>query len=290
MNEVSPSNKKSVFKRRVSLPTWSVVAGVVFVLLLLAMVWWQPWVTKLTANTRTVQVTGEATVKSEPDEFQFYPTYTSKNSNKQAALTELSKKSDEIVAKLKELGVPESGIKTNASSDNGVYLMTTSFPAPDQSGSMLAVTVTVNTREQAQKVQDYLLTTGATGSVSPMATFSTAKQKELQAQARTAAEKDARAKAEQTAKNLGFKLGAVKTVEDQNGIGMVRPMALDASGPTTVAGSGMAEAGTVGTSTISVAGNAPVTVSSGAVKAVGLSVMPGQDEVTYAVSVTYFVK
>lgn len=280
MSEVAePKNSK--FKAKISLPAWSVIAGVVFVLLLLALAWWQPWAPRLAANSRTVQVTGEATVKSEPDEFQFYPTYTSKNTDKQAALAELTKKSEEIVVKLKALGVPDSGIKTNTSSSNGAIMMTTMYPAPEQTDNMLVVNVTVATRDLAQKVQDYLLTTGSSGTVSPMPTFSTAKQKELQAKARTEAEKDARNKAEQTAKNLGFKLGAVKTVKDQSG----GPILMGAnSSDISVGGAGM-EAGTM-----AVGGGAPVTVSTSAVKAVGLSVMPGQEEVRYSVSVTYFVK
>ncbi len=46
----------------------------------------------------------------------------------------------------------------------------------------------------------------------------------MSAQARDEATKDARTKAEQSAKNLGFKMGAVKSVEDGSGFGDIIPL------------------------------------------------------------------
>src|SRR5690349_17605346 len=43
---------------------------------------------------RTVSVTGEATLEAEPDEYVFYPTYSFKNASKDAALADMTKKSN----------------------------------------------------------------------------------------------------------------------------------------------------------------------------------------------------
>jgi uncharacterized protein YggE len=219
---------------------------------------WRPWENPL-AKERTVAVTGEATLKAAPDEFVFSPSYDFNNADKQTALSELTKKSDELVAKLKALGVADSKIKTNSSGNNyPVYR-----PTGDNSGFTytLQLTITVGTKDLAQKVQDYLVTTAPTGEVSPQANFSDAKRKDLERQARDAATKDARAKADQSAKNLGFKVGLVKTVTDGTGFGgIIYPL-----------------------------------TASGVAKATDLSqpslaIQPGENDLSYTVTVTYYLK
>lgn len=227
----------------------------VIVLMLFA---WRPWQEAPGAADRTVQVTGQAEITAEPDEFVFYPTYQFKNADKSAALADLSKKSDELVAELKKLGVPDSKIKTNAGGfERGTYL-----PEVMDGSTVytLSLTVTVNDRQLAQKVQDYLVGTSPTGSVSPQASFSNAKQKELENKARDEATKDARKKAEQSAENLGYRIGKVKSVSDSSGFGPIRPldsrtMELDASTSTSK-----------------------------------LVLQPGENELSYSVTVTYYIK
>lgn len=228
----------------------AVIAGMLFI--------WKPWQDTISAGSRTIRVSGEATLTATPDEFLFYPTYQFKNEDKQIALDELAKKSDEIVAKLKELGVADNKIKTNS---NGYDL-----PAYGEDESAptysLSLTVTVGKSELAQKVQDYLVTTTPTGSVSPQANFSDKKRKELESKARDEATKEAKAKADQSAKNLGFSLGSVKSVEDGTGFGIFpygeRGIATDSVMPTE--------------------------------KTTQLSIQPGENELNYSVTVTYFVK
>ena len=183
---------------------------VVIVVAMLAV--WQPWRPMARASDRTISVTGTATVKATPDQYVFSPSYSFTNSNKQTALADLTAKSDQIVKKLKALGVSDKDIKTNASgyADYGYYM-------PIYRGGNtynLSVTVTIADATLAQKVQDYLVTTAPAGEVTPTVSFSTAKQTELQRQARDKAERDARAQADQSASNLGFSIGAVKSVTD----------------------------------------------------------------------------
>lgn len=216
---------------------------------------WKPWVPKTT--DRTIEVNGQATVSARPDEFLFYPSYHFSNSNKQTALFELAAKSEQLVSELKKLGVADKDIKTNSSG--------WSYPIYDGGSDKtptytLSLTVTVDSDELAQKVQDYLVTTEPIGGVSPQATFSEQKRKEVEDKARDQATKDARKKADQSAKNLGFRLSSVKTVNDGSGFGGIIPfaersMAADIANPEA-----------------------------------SLSLQPGENELTYTVTVTYFIK
>lgn len=231
-----------------------IIAAVLLLIILGMFALWRPW--EAGGDDRTISVTGQATVKATPDEFVFYPTYEFKNADKQAALAQLTKKSDEVVAAIKKLGVADGGIKTNSDGyDSPVYKDDRSTPA-----YTLRLTVTVGNKELAQKVQDYLVSTTPSGAVTPQPAFSEAKRKELESKARDDATKDARSKAEQSAKNLGFGIGSVKTVSDGSGFGV-----------------GIMPAGR---------GAMDTAVSSPP----QLTLQPGENELSYSVSVTYFVR
>jgi uncharacterized protein YggE len=258
MSEDTASLKPAKNRVNVSLDLRIVVA-VLLVTILAMLFMWKPWTTTGVSD-RTVEVTGEATVKAEPDEFVFYPTYQYKSTDKDAALAEATKKHDEVIKKLKELGVADNKIKSDTSGfDREIYMS-----APDRVDSTSyssTITITVDSREMAQKVQDYLVTTTPTGSVSPQATFSDAKRKELESKARDEATKDARAKAEQSGKNLGFKVGKVKTVTDGSGFSGIEP----AMGRTLIAEDSMSSD-------------------------MKLSIQPGENELSYTVTVVYYVR
>jgi hypothetical protein len=157
--------------------------------------------------------------------------------------------------------VNDNQIKTNADGyARGIY-----FPSSDsgQSTYTLSINITVNSKDLAQKVQDYLITTSPSGAITPFSSFSKTKQNQLQLQARDAAEIDARDKAVKSAKNLGFKLGAVKTISDTNGFGVIEPLLEKGANSTDIA---QPSAGS------------------------GISVRPGQNDINYQISVTYFIK
>lgn len=242
-------------------PRFNLDLKIVVVILLLVIVamliLWKPWVGS-SAGDRTIEVTGTATVKAEPDEYVFNPSYEFSSTDKDKALKDLTAKSDVVVAELKKLGVADSKIKTNAADYGRGY-----FPVVEdgQSTYSLSLTVTVTNKELAQKVQDYLVTTSPSGQVTPLPNFSTTKQKELEAQARTEAEKDARAKAEQSAKNIGFKLGKVKSISDATGFGDVVPLRqTDSSGQDAL------------------------------VAPAQLTLQPGENELSYSVTAVYYIK
>lgn len=264
-----PAVSNTKYKKNLNIDFRILCVFLLFIILVIIF-FWRPWLKNFNANSRTVQVTGQATVKSTPDEFVFYPSYTSKSTDNQTAITELSKKSDELISKLKTFGISADNIKTNASSANGKYMVTNMYPMPEpKASSTLQLTIIATSKEQAQKVQDYLLTTDASGVASPSAVFSEAKLKDMQTKATDEATKDARKKAEQLAANLGFKLGAVKTIEDQ-AIGGIMPLQAKSSQAVEESGASSVSLDTIGNS--------------------GLVIMPGQDELNYNINVTYFIK
>jgi uncharacterized protein YggE len=249
-------------KKRLSIPLDARTVIIFLLLVIVGMIIaWKPWHKPPQNTDRTVQVTGQSTIKADPDEFVFSPSYDFKNANKQAALDALAKKSDDIVSQLKKLGVADNQIKTNADGyARGIY-----FPSTDsgQSTYTLSVNITVDSKDLAQKVQDYLATTAPNGAVTPFSSFSKTKQAQLQSQARDAAEIDARDKAAKSAKNLGFKLGAVKAISETNGFGVIEPLLEKGANSSDIA---QPSAGS------------------------GISVQPGQNDINYQISVTYYIK
>lgn len=246
---------------KISLDVKQLIIGALALTILIMLIVWKPWHGSV-AGDRTVKVTGEAVVKAEPDEFVFHPSYQFKNASQDTALADLTKKSDELLTKLKELGVAANKIKTNTNGNNYSY-----FKNPDNSITYsLSLTVTAENKNLAEQVQEYLATTQPLGGVSPQANFSQALRKKLEAEARDEATKDARAKADQSASNLGFKVAKVKSVEDGAGFGDVVPLASR--------GAALAFDGS--------ASSAPETIK--------LGIQAGENEVNYSVTVTYFVR
>jgi uncharacterized protein YggE len=255
-NNPSPERNKLSFALDLRIV---VVLLVVVIIAMLAL--WRPWsASGVDAHTRTVNVRGEASLSAEPDEFVFYPTYEFTDSDKQTALNKLSNKTDEIVNKLKGLGVPSSKIKTNSNDYSAKFYRP--IDEPDSGNSYtLQLTITTSSKELAQKVQDYLATTAPSGTVSPQASFSDTRRKQLENQARTKATQDARNKADQMARDLGFSVKAVKSVADNSGFGGVIPLA-----------------------------EGRATMSAPASDTKQLTVQPGENELTYTVEVTYYIK
>lgn len=233
-----------------------IVCGLLLVAIIVMLGIWRPWTAPL-SDDRTVQVTGEAKVSAEPDQYVFMPTYTFEDADKAKALLQATAKSDEVITKLKELGVKDSDIKADTTNYEKYYY----FDRERNVNSYnLQFTVTAHSRDEAQKIQDYLISTTPTGSVSPQATFSDEKHKDLETEARNKATQDARAKADQSASNLGFKIAKVKSVTDDAGFGGMPyggAITLDAAATSTRA---------------------------------SLPVQPGENELSYSVTVVYFVR
>lgn len=239
-----------------SFNVWWLVGFMAATILAMLLIW-RPW-QGVSSTNRTVTVSGSTTIEAVPDEFVFSPSWQFKGADKAAALKDASTKSDSVVAELKKLGVADKDIKTNTGGWDGYYYFDRE---QNQHVYMLNVTATVRDRGEAQKVQDYLVTTEPTGQVSPQATFSKSLQKKLEQQGRSEATKDARAKADEMAQNLGFTVGKVVTITDNGQSGGVYPMPA------------------LGTSAMD-----------SSVKTLELAVQPGQNEITYTVQVVYTIR
>lgn len=263
MDEAQPGQTQPT-KHRVSFNVdlrWVVIVLLLAIAGLIAA--WQPWKSSTPAGSRTIKVSGEATVKAEPDRFIFSPTYTITNSDREAALDAMAERTAELTAGLKTIGIKDSQIKSNIDSYSRGIMPEPEKPGGATSSYSLQLTVTVDERSQAQKVQDYLATTAPTGVITPYASFSDSKRKQLESQARDLATKDARTKADQSAANLGFKVGEVKSVADGNGFD-------NGCGPGGIC---LAEDRAIAPS------------GSG-----HINVQPGENELRYTVSVEYFVE
>lgn len=190
---------------------------------------WQPWDQAVSANTRKITVTGTASTEATPDQYQFSPMWT------RDTTAEITALNDQIITKLKELGVKDTQIKNNASRYGSpeVYY---SAPADGKQKTTLSITITVKDKDLAQKIQDYLVSTNPSGSITPYPSFSSSKQKELQVKLRAEATKDAKQKAEQTADGLGAKVG--KVIEISEGAsGGFYPMPIAVSDTSAVSSS-----------------------------------------------------
>lgn len=233
---------------------------VLLVAVLGLLLWSQPWKgSGGTDTTRKITVAGEATIKAEPDEYLFTPYFEAKGTEQEPIKKDLNDKANAAVKKLKELGIEDSKIKIDSSSYDYWFF------EPGQEGTLtVTVQVTVSDKAKAQEVQDYFTTLDLKGQLTPQATFSKSKQKELEAQATDEAAKDAKSKAEKQATLVGAKVG--KVIEISQGSMGGYPMPMMAT----------AESGAM-------ARDAKLEVSA-------LPVMAGENEFNWSVSVTYELK
>lgn len=198
--------------------TWTMVIIIVLVATNVAsLLVWKPWQEKVSA-ARKITMSGEAIIKTEPDEYILAPYFEFTNANRAKATEQLAAQSTTITAKLKELGVSDVQIK---SSTNGYDRFYNTVPGdPTANTLQLQYNITVGSKDLAQKVQDYLLTMEPKGQLSPMPQFSEQKRKQLESEAREQAMNDAKQKAEKTAKQLDAKVGKALNVSDGAGYGM----------------------------------------------------------------------
>jgi len=235
---------------------WLVLALIIIIGGMLAL--WRPW----QANNagRSVSVSGQATIEAEPDEYVFSPSFELTGSDQNQLTAQISETVDEAVAALKALGVKDSDIKLSAYGGDDYYLYPTGTSGQYRVSANLSVSV--DSLELAQQIQDYLATTKAAGQLTPIAQFSEAKRKELDGQAREQAIADARTKAEQSAVLLNAKLGKVLEVSEAGSWDFI-PMPYAADGREAVTSDSAAA---------------------------GLPVLPGTNDYTYSLNVKFSIR
>ncbi len=225
---------------------------------LATLAWWRPWGAAASTAKRTIQMTGQASMQATPDQYNFYPYFEVQGSSSTDTSKKLAQKTTDVATKLKELGVKEDQIKTtqnNTTTYSAPELMSMPVQSPQSSVSF---TIKVTDKSVAQKIQDYLQSSDAKGTVTPQADFADATRKKYEAELRDKALADAKDKAGQSAKALGASLGKVVTILD-NQSGLVYPMTKE----------GVTDA------------VAPSSVS---------TILVGQNELSYNVQVTYALR
>ncbi len=186
---------------------WRIVSGVLGLLLIGSVVYGQPW--QNMGLFKTIVVTGEGIIEKTPDYYQFMPSYQKTAETSESAIKSASESGNAVVSKLKELGVETAKIQTNVSS----------WPAYGQTTATAytanySITATVTNADLARKVGDYLASSGATSTVTPLPGFTNETRLTLELDARTKAIENSRKKAEQTAKAMGSRLGKVTNISD----------------------------------------------------------------------------
>lgn len=207
------------------------ICGLLLVIILGMLLIWKPWSPPISTD-KTIAVTGEASVEKAPDEFVFYTVYNTSADTSAAAVEAVSKKGNEVVSKLKELGASDNQIKTDVDVYGGYFGIEPLIDRPAGSKSKSAsfrITCKIDNKDLAQKITDYLATSGAVGGITPQVQFKEATRKQIENDLRAAATKDAREKAEAQAKTLGVKLGKAIKVEDQEQGGVFLPYKAEAS-------------------------------------------------------------
>ena len=170
--------------------------------------WWEQ-------GTTDLAVTGEATVKAAPDEYIFGPTYEAKDADKTMARDAATLLGNEILSKLKSLGVTDAQISTNVSVNQDYQTINMPVPVqPTASGYVgtYTVTATIPNLDLAKSVQEYIGTTPVTGLSTPTSTFKAATRTKLERDARKLALEDAKAQADDTASTLNVRIRGIKSI------------------------------------------------------------------------------
>lgn len=182
------------------------------------------------AGTITVDGQGEATAA--PDTAMINSGVTTQAATARDALDANSKAMQELIAALKDAGIEEKDIQTSNFSVNPNYVYSDARDEngysrpPKIDGYQVSNTVTVRVRDldSLGAILDKSVTVGA-NTINGIS-FSVADPKDLLDQARTAAVKDARAKAELYAEAAGVKLGDIESISESQGFSGPQPQVM----------------------------------------------------------------
>lgn len=213
-------------------------------------------------------VDGVGVVRETPDQYQFTPAYIAESPSSVDASTKVTEVGSKVVTKLKELGVASDDITISVDSNS-------SYTISDQPAVYIgtyAITALVSSIDTARAVTEYLVTTGATGSVSPMGIFSPERRSQLEIEARAKAIENAKEKATQTAQASGKKLGKLMSIYDNPSMGYAPYPSWDSK-------------------TMTESGSAYMNATSPEGDAARLTLMQtGKQEITAYVSATYYLR
>jgi hypothetical protein len=161
---------------------------------------------KIEAANRTLTVSAEARVTADPEIAILHIGFETKPSDAKTAYAAGAKTSNDIVAALKQAGIPETSIRSESQRLERVYDMSHKFKLVQQ--------WTVKTPpERAAEILDVAVTAGATNS--GQIDWTVKDEKALEDQALDQAAERARANAAVLAKGMGVHLGALIYVTNE---------------------------------------------------------------------------
>ena len=189
---------------------------IVILLIALAAFYLKPWQTK---STETISVSAEGTADATPNVAQITANIESRNQNLDTARAHNEQKVTEIINRLKEIGVDEKDIKTQAiSGSSGYEIQTQIYPQPPRPNTNIFSTsleITLRNFDLADEVLQVLTQNGATNLYGPNLTLDDTAQETAKSQARQKAVESARKKAEELAELSQRKLGKTTNITEQ---------------------------------------------------------------------------
>jgi uncharacterized protein YggE len=168
-----------------------------------------------TPPIRTMTLSGEGEIKAAPDEAQFSVGVVNQAKTAAAALAANSRAMNEVFATLKRLGIPDKSMQTSDLSVTPQYQTTHNGNGPQRIANYEvsnSVFVTVDDLGKFGPALDALVASGS-NSVDNIA-FTIRDPKQLLAQARTAAMKDAIERAQTYAHAAGLQLGPIVSISE----------------------------------------------------------------------------
>lgn len=192
----------------------------------------KPWQTK---QAETISVTAQGTADTVPDIGKITATIESKNPNLDLARRENDKKVEQIVTKLKELGVEEKDIKTQNLNAGQSYealpadrqvqpMMYPAPPKPNTNNFSTTLEITIRNFDTTDKILSVLTQNGLTNLYGPELTVSDDKLEETKSKAREKAVENAKKKASELAKVTDRKIGKAVKISELGDYGYPIPM------------------------------------------------------------------
>lgn len=176
------------------------------------------------ADEHRITVTGEASIERAPDMASFSIGVTTVGANASEALKANSTEIAAVIARLKEAGVSAGDLQTVGLSINPNWDSSKSS-APNQITSFTASNTLMVTIRKLDTLGDLLDKTISDGANTLYGVqFGLADNRPVMDEARKAAVKDARAKAELLAEAAGLKLGKIVGISEGSGYGGPAPM------------------------------------------------------------------
>src|SRR3989344_197283 len=221
----------NIYVSKIKLPT-TIIWPLTILIIALGAFYFKPWQTK---PSETISVTAEGKADATPNVATVTATIESKNPNLDTARAQNEQKVAKIINKLKEVGVNEKDIKTQAISGSPGYEILpdgsqvqtqiyTAPPRPNTNNFSTSLEITIRNFDLSDEILKILTQNGATNLYGPNLTLDEEAQNLAKSKAREKAVTQARTKAEELAKLSARKLGKVASIAEESNVIFPQPL------------------------------------------------------------------